>query len=84
MSAERSSDVKFEIGHVLFIDIVIFPVVFAMHLSRSLRSRESAHVVRKKSGSKVYPGRARSSPAEITLVSRLKALPDISQWLLPD
>jgi hypothetical protein len=48
MSAERSSDVKFEIGHVLFIDIVIFPVVFAMHLSRSLRSRESAHVVRKR------------------------------------
>jgi len=36
MSPEHSSDVKFEIGHVLFIDIVGYSKMFINHISPTL------------------------------------------------
>ena len=69
-------------GTVLYRQRYVGSFTQSLHLQSfplALRSRESAHVVRKKTGSKVCPGRARSSPAEITLGPRLRALPDISQ-----
>jgi hypothetical protein len=39
MSAERSSDVKFEIGHVLFIDIVGYSKLLITEQANSFRQQ---------------------------------------------
>src|SRR5207249_339440 len=56
MPPESSSDVKFEIGHVLFIDIVGYSKLLINQQSEQLECRK---YLRKRSRPRCFPGRAK-------------------------